>query len=182
MDLFHFREDPKGWLMSEKLDGVRAYWNGKSFYSRLKNRFTAPAWFTAALPKDVTLDGELFGGRGKFQSTVSIVKSPASDSRWNNITYEIFDAPSLGNTGFEKRIAMIDEYFEDNPTKYANVLKHDVCKNEEQLETELKRVQGLGGEGLMMRKPKSLYENRRSHVLLKVKTFYDAEVRNIEVC
>jgi len=26
--------DPTGYWMSEKLDGVRAYWNGKNFYSR----------------------------------------------------------------------------------------------------------------------------------------------------
>ena len=28
-------KDPKGWWMSEKLDGVRAYWDGKRFWSRL---------------------------------------------------------------------------------------------------------------------------------------------------
>lgn len=26
--------DPTGYWMSEKLDGVRAYWNGSNFYSR----------------------------------------------------------------------------------------------------------------------------------------------------
>ena len=167
--------------MSEKLDGVRAYWNGKCFYSRLKNKFTAPRWFTKDLPTDMTLDGELFGGRGKFQSTVSIVKSRDSDPRWANITYEIFDAPSLGNQGFEKRMAVVNEHFDENPSKYVNVLKQEVCKSQEQLDNELKRVQGLGGEGLMMRKPKSLYENCRSKMLLKVKTFFDAEV-SIIIC
>jgi hypothetical protein len=29
---------PKGWWMSEKLDGVRAYWNGSYFYSRNGNQ------------------------------------------------------------------------------------------------------------------------------------------------
>lgn len=44
----HF--DPSGWHMSEKLDGVRAFWNGKSLLSRLGNMFPAPNWFLEALP------------------------------------------------------------------------------------------------------------------------------------
>jgi len=37
----------------------------------------------------------------------------------------------------------------------------------------------LGGEGLMMRRPRSHYEVGRSHSLLKVKSFHDAEARVI---
>ena len=39
--------DPTGWWMSEKLDGVRAYWDGKQFLSRKNNIFYAPEWFSA---------------------------------------------------------------------------------------------------------------------------------------
>ena len=42
--------DLTGWWMSEKLDGVRAYWDGKQFFSRQGNPFLAPDWFTAKLP------------------------------------------------------------------------------------------------------------------------------------
>lgn len=31
--------DPTGWWMSEKLDGVRAYWDGEAFVSRRGNQF-----------------------------------------------------------------------------------------------------------------------------------------------
>jgi DNA ligase-1 len=55
-----------GWL-SEKLDGVRAYWDGKSLISRLGNRFHAPDWFLEGLP-EIALDGELWIGRKAFQS------------------------------------------------------------------------------------------------------------------
>ena len=33
------KHDVTGWLMSEKLDGVRCYWNGKSMYTRNGNPF-----------------------------------------------------------------------------------------------------------------------------------------------
>lgn len=65
--------DPTGWVMSEKLDGVRAYWDGTQFLSRQGNRFHAPDWFTAGFP-DVPLDGELWLARKTFQRTVSIVR------------------------------------------------------------------------------------------------------------
>src|SRR5262249_29125649 len=51
-----------GWWMSEKLDGVRAYWTGKGFLSRQGNVYHAPDWFVQGLP-DVPLDGELWLGR-----------------------------------------------------------------------------------------------------------------------
>jgi DNA ligase 1 len=57
--------DPKGFWMSEKLDGVRAFWDGKQFLSRLGNRYHAPAWFTEGLPLE-PLDGELWIDRKKF--------------------------------------------------------------------------------------------------------------------
>src|SRR5580692_396561 len=37
--------DLAGWWMSEKLDGVRAYWTGREFLSRLGNPFHVPDWF-----------------------------------------------------------------------------------------------------------------------------------------
>jgi DNA ligase-1 len=73
-----------GWWMSEKLDGVRAFWDGQDLLSRAGNRFDAPEWFTKALPTvedGLTLDGELFTGRGDFNTTISIVRS-SQDARW----------------------------------------------------------------------------------------------------
>lgn len=41
--------DPTGWWISEKLDGVRTYYDGKGgFFSRNGNPFTPPAWFVAS--------------------------------------------------------------------------------------------------------------------------------------
>src|SRR5688572_11267334 len=58
--------DLSGWWMSEKLDGVRAYWDGRRFLSRLGNSYNAPEWFTKGLP-ETPLDGELWVGRKRFQ-------------------------------------------------------------------------------------------------------------------
>ena len=78
--------NPTNWWMSEKLDGIRAYWDGTNLISRLGNRFDAPKWFTKNLG-NIPLDGELWLGRGKFQETMSIVRSLGLNDEWQPIKY-----------------------------------------------------------------------------------------------
>ncbi|WP_163997772.1 DNA ligase [Pyxidicoccus caerfyrddinensis] len=167
--------DLTDWWMSEKLDGVRAYWDGQRFWSRLGNEFFAPAWFTAGLP-DFPLDGELFGGRKRFQRTVSIVRRQDRSDDWKELFFVAFDAPSV-DAPFEKRLEHCRKWMEDAKPAYAKWHTHERCKGTPHLREELERVEGLGGEGLMLRKPGSSYEAGRSHTLLKVKSFKDDEAR-----
>lgn len=78
--------DPTGWWLSEKLDGVRAYWDGRQFLSRQGNFYHAPDWFVAGLP-NVPLDGELWLGRRMFQRTVSTVRRHDQSDLWRQISY-----------------------------------------------------------------------------------------------
>jgi DNA ligase-1 len=163
--------------MSEKLDGIRAYWDGETFVSRLGNRFLAPDWFTADLPAD-TLDGELWVGRKLFQKTTSIVRSGAGGDEWRRVQYVVFDAPNAKG-GFEDRLAHAQKVLQKAGAPHARWLEHVKCDGFDHLREELRRVEALGGEGLMLRKPASSYEVGRSSSLLKVKTFHDAEARVI---
>ena len=166
--------NPSGWWLSEKLDGVRAYWNGTKLLSRLGNTFFAPDWFLEALPADMHLDGELFGGRKKFQRTVSIVRRQDKSNLWKEITFVIFDAPKH-DADFEGRLQAVASYVAKKAAGHLVAHPHGQCKGLAHLKEELARVEALGGEGLMMRKPGSRYEGGRSSTLLKVKTFHDAE-------
>ncbi len=166
--------DPTGWWMSEKLDGIRAYWDGSAFVSRLGNKFIAPSWFTAGLPGDV-LDGELWVGRKMFQKTTSIVRSGAGSDEWKQVTYVVFDAPNTPGH-FEDRIEHVKKIV---ASEHARALDHVPCTGFDHLRQELARVERLGGEGLMLRQPKSPYVAGRSTTLLKVKTFHDADARVI---
>jgi DNA ligase-1 len=168
-------DDLAGWWMSEKLDGVRAYWDGKQFLSRQGNLFHAPDWFIEGFP-DVPLDGELWIDRKKFQRTVSIVRRQDKCDLWNEVKFLVFDAPRAAG-GFEDRIAFVKETLADRkrPLKFAQPHEHQLCKDLDCLRAELARVESLGGEGLMLRMPRSKYEAGRSITLLKVKRFHDAE-------
>jgi DNA ligase 1 len=167
--------DPTGWWMSEKLDGVRAYWDGEAFVSRLGNRFFAPDWFVADLPAD-TLDGELWVDRKKFQKTISIVRSGGAGEDWRAVSYVVFDAPNAKGA-FEHRVAHAQKVLARSGAPHARWHDHVTCTGVDHLRAELDRVEKLGGEGLMLRQPGSLYVVGRSTTLLKVKTFQDAEAR-----
>jgi DNA ligase-1 len=169
------QQDPTGWWMSEKLDGVRAYWDGKRFVSRLGNQYVAPAWFVEGLP-DFPLDGELFAGRGRFQQAVSVARRMDAGEAWRALSFVIFDAPAV-DAGFEDRIAHLEDCFTRRPFPLARVLDHRPCKGHDDLAAELRRIEELGGEGLMLRRPGSRYEVGRSETLLKVKSFLDTEAR-----
>ncbi|MFO7564387.1 MAG: DNA ligase [Enhygromyxa sp.] len=170
-------QDPTGWWLSEKLDGVRAYWDGKQFISRLGNAFLAPEWFIEGLP-DFPLDGELFAGRGRFQHTVSIARRMDRGEGWRSLAFVIFDAPALDH-GFEDRLRHLEDHFGARPWPQARVLDHRICEGADDLQAELGRIEALGGEGLMLRKPGSRYVAGRSDTLLKVKSFLDSEARVI---
>ncbi|KAG2760289.1 hypothetical protein JG687_00006609 [Phytophthora cactorum] len=170
------KDDPVGWWISEKLDGVRAFWDSskKIFLSRLGNEYPAPSWFTAGFPDDVDLDGELFGGRGTFQFTVGIAKTQGS-KQWEKLVYKVFDAPSLKTQKFEERMECAKCVVTKVSSKYIEWVEHTKCKSLEHLDEVFNEIEKLGGEGLMVREPGSKYTQGRSSSLLKIKSFHDGE-------
>lgn len=174
-EAWDFVTDPAGWWLSEKLDGVRAYWDGQKFLSRLGNVFHAPDWFIKGLPKE-PLDGELWLGRKSFQRAVSIVRRQDKSDHWKEIRYVIFDAPGLEKP-FESRSAFIKECVTGLDAPHILAHEHQLCQGIDHLKAELARLEALGAEGLMLRKPGSKYESGRSSTLLKVKSFHDAEAK-----
>ncbi|CAN5457123.1 hypothetical protein BH10PLA2_BH10PLA2_32590 [soil metagenome] len=167
--------DPTGWWLSEKLDGVRAYWDGKQFLSRQGNLFHAPEWFIADLP-DEPLDGELWLGRKAFQRTVSIVRRQDKSDLWRELTYVVFDAPAQ-TTPFEARLAYLKESLSARKLERTRVHAQLLCEGVDHLRGELARLEALGAEGVMLRRPGARYEGGRSTTLQKLKSFHDAEAR-----
>ena len=162
-----------GWWMSEKLDGVRGCWNGEKLISKSGKPLGAPPGFTKGFP-DFPLDGELWMGRKKFSQLMAIVQSKNPGNQWEKIGYHIFDVPRE-NLGFEQRMDLAREWFSRHPLPHVHIIPQIRCKDGAHLQQRLKFVENLGGEGLMLRRPGSLYQTGRSRDILKVKTFHDAE-------
>ncbi|MGB4114550.1 MAG: DNA ligase [Yoonia sp.] len=169
-------QDPTGWWLSEKLDGVRAIWTGSEFISRNGNTFSAPDTFKAGLPS-TPLDGELWLGRGQFQETVSRIKKAGSD--WAGITFRVFDAPEAAG-GFEDRL--IAAGLAIAGAEFAEVVPHRVCVGADDLFNEFHKLTREGAEGLMLRAAGSKYCQGRSENLLKLKSHRteEAEIVGLE--
>jgi DNA ligase-1 len=162
-----------GWWMSEKLDGIRGYWDGQQLYSKNGNPLTPPVEFTATFPP-FPVEGELWGGRNSFEDTASIVQRKEAHQGWMSLRFGIFDVPEeAGN--FRQRIAKITEWLEQHPSSTAFVIEQIPVSDAEHLRSELLRIEQLGGEGLIVRDPDAAYEAGRSLTILKVKNFEDAE-------
>ncbi len=165
--------DVSGWYMSEKLDGVRAYWDGRQLLSRQGNRFSAPGWFTEKLPP-FELDGELWVARRRFEEILSIVSRDNPHPKWQQITYNIFEVPNVPG-GLDARLEKLRQYLERHSVTHLRIIPQTVCRNADHLKVRLTEIETAGGEGLVLRNPAMPYETDRSPNALKVKSFDDME-------
>ena len=188
---------PIGWLLSEKYDGYRARWipDKQVFLSRNQKVFNAPEWFKCAMP-NIDLDGELFAGRENFQDMGVVRKKVPIDEEWINLKYVVYDLPEDDNV-FEDRVDNLKQAVEESkiewdklkqeypdpfnnidcPVVYTEQIK---IKSLKHLETIYKEVLKNGGEGVMIKDPKSQYEDKRSNYMLKYKPCFDAEAMIVD--
>lgn len=166
--------DVRQYWVSEKLDGVRAYWDGKQLISRGGNIIQAPAWFIADFPAQ-PLDGELWSARQQFEQTLSIVsKQQPVASEWQQLRYYIFELPEATGT-FTERINAMQALVQQQNSPYLQVLEQFRVVDRAALFATLQQLEQVGAEGLMLRHQDALYQTGRSATLLKLKTYQDAE-------
>jgi len=162
-----------GWLMSEKLDGVRAKWDGKALISRGGHEIQAPDWFVEDFPP-FELDGELWTKRQDFENVVSIVRQQQPDERWLAVSYQIFEVPNQSG-GLMKRLGVLSEYLAKHSNLYLHIIPQVRIRSKTHLKSEFERLISKGAEGLVLRDPNQLYETGRSRQSLKMKAYQDDE-------
>lgn len=166
--------DLSRYWMSEKYDGVRAYWDGHRLLTRAGNAIHAPSWFTRGWP-DTPLDGELWAGRGRFEHVTATVRDfDPDDAAWRDIRFMVFDLPAHGGT-FNDRLASLQSLLMSMHVSWLHAVTQSRIADETALQRRLETVAAAGGEGLMLHREDSLYRAERSDDLLKVKPQQDAE-------
>lgn len=126
-----------GYYLSDKLDGVRGWWDGgvsrgipasqvpyanteKDFkkltppiatglWTRTNKVVHAPDWFLDLLP-NYPLDGEMYCGPGQWQQTQSIVSRDEPDDRWHLVEYKIIDSPPLEQLFLPRTVKVRNDY------------------------------------------------------------------------
>ena len=165
--------DLSAYWVSEKLDGVRAFWDGERLISRGGNAFSAPSWFTAGFPR-VALDGELWAGRGRFEETASIVARSIPHDGWRQVRYMVFDLPADPDV-FDVRLQNLRAVVATSQNEFLAVVVQKQIADHKSLLNKLDEVILAGGEGLMLHRGDSRYHGGRGMDLLKLKRFDDAE-------
>lgn len=168
------RIDPAGWLVSEKLDGVRAAWDGQQLRFRSGRPVVAPAWFVASLPR-TPLDGELWLGRGRFDELSGLVRrGEPDDAPWRAVRYMVFELP--GATGsFAERAEHLARLAAAVAVPSLQAVAQQTVPDRAALMRWLDAVVEQGGEGLMLHRADAPYVTGRNSALLKLKRQQDAE-------
>lgn len=177
-NVYQQQVDVADYWISEKLDGVRGYWDGERLLTRAGNLVNAPEWFTAGWP-DVPLDGELWLGRGRFAETSGIVRTETPvDAEWRRMKFMVFDLPAhAGN--FTQRLQAMNTILARAGVAWLRPIEQFRVADHAALASELQAVVAAGGEGLMLHRADSRYQSGRSDDLLKFKPYRDAEARVI---
>jgi len=164
--------------VSEKYDGVRGYWDGRTLRTRGGETVAAPPWFTAGWP-DTAMDGELWAGRGRFAHAQSTTRQQrADDAAWRQMQFMVFDLPRHVGS-FDERIPALNAVVAAIGQPWVQAVQQKRLASDAALQALLLRTVRAGGEGLMLHRGGSLYQGGRSDDLIKLKTHEDTEARVI---
>jgi DNA ligase-1 len=168
--------DPRGFLVSEKLDGVRALWDGRRLRFRSGIPVLAPRWFVERLPPE-SLDGELWMGRGTFEALCAAVRRGAAvDAEWRAIRYELFDLPGAPGPFAERARRLATLVREAGFAALRAVAQQELADRQELQRVYAEVLRG-GGEGLVLHHALAPWRAGRSDAVLKLKPVADAEAQ-----
>ena len=169
-------QSPRGYLVSEKFDGVRAVWDGQVLRFRSGRVIAAPGWFLAALPA-LPLDGELWMGRGQFDRVSGAVrKAVPDDLEWRAVKYLVFDAWGRPEP-FAQRVNRLVQEVQAAKQPWLLAVAQTVVEDAAALEARLQEVISQGGEGLVLHWADAPWQAGRTEALFKLKPQADEEAR-----
>lgn len=168
------------WYMSEKYDGIRAFWTGKELRTRSMRKFTCvPSWFIKKLPRGIPLDGEIIVPNKPFQYFSSLSITKEEDPKWKEVEYKVFDMP-IPNVSFEERLNRLRKIKGIDLVEFIKLknIKADFKKVNEYF----RKVVEKGGEGVILIKADSHYLPKRVKHCLKYKKEMSGEAEVIGYC
>ncbi|WP_343808555.1 DNA ligase [Marinobacterium maritimum] len=166
--------DLANWLVSEKYDGVRAYWDGEQLLTRSGYPINLPDSFTHDWPKQ-HLEGELWIGYGAFEPLSALIRShSASQQEWQQVRFMLFDLPQWPGT-FAQRHEQLRQLLIASTAANLQLVAQHRGTTPEALEQLFTQVINQNGEGLMLHRADALYQLKRTLDLRKLKPFQDAE-------
>ncbi|MGG7048630.1 MULTISPECIES: DNA ligase [unclassified Campylobacter] len=173
-------QNVSGWLASEKLDGIRAYWDGQNLLSKNGVKFATPSEFVADFPP-FALDGELFISREKFELVQSVVMDKKPDIlAWKDVKFYVFDVPDASG-GLLSRLDVLQKFLQKQPNENIKIIEQILIPDNAWLKIFISQIIKNGGEGAVLREANAPYERKRSQNALKLKPFFDTECEVVAI-
>lgn len=155
-------------LISEKLDGIRAYWDGQKLISRQMNEIKVMKELMEILPS-VPLDGELWMGRQSLEHFNALLHSEyeSQDRKlsWAKVGFHIYDLPFSG-ASYAVRLLQLNQF---GLPFWCHIVDNVICSGTSHLVQLLQTLEKSGGEGLVARCANSPYISGRANCMQKVK-------------
>ncbi len=166
--------------MSEKLDGIRAIWNGHQLMTRKGTIIHAPKWFTATLPINKILEGELWHSRdrdGFYHVQRTVLKAQPVEDEWKQIKFMLFDL--YEDTLYPQRHQRLIEITSNHTAPHIQVIEQYPITSKDELALFVQQNQQIKAEGVMLRNIKKEYQAGRNDQLIKLKQHQEAEAKVI---
>lgn len=171
-------------FVQPKLDGIRCVAIVKAGKATLWSRTRKPitscphiiAQLEEAFPNmSITFDGELYNHSMKadFEKIVSLVRQEEPGEGHEIVEYHVYDMVS--ELQFKDRISLLTLFLREKKLKSIKPVMTEISNTEDDVMTFFSKYRDQGYEGAMLRNGMSLYVNKRSYDLQKVKEFDDGE-------
>jgi DNA ligase-1 len=156
-----------GWHCQEKYRGVRLYWDGHAAWSRQGRTIQLPPDWYESMP-DIALDAELYDGvDGERRCASAIRFGPHHVTPTMRII--AFDAPGYPDRPWEQRIQQARYAVEEADFDCIEWAPYSKVESVDHMLAALAEVHDRKGEGLILRKPGSLYVSGYTANIIKLK-------------
>lgn len=138
--------------MSEKLDGVFGYWDGKALWTKQGNPISPPDFWLEDFPP-FALYGELWLDYNAFEETLSIISSAKNKEKWSAITFNVFEVQNVcEKCSLHKRLEVLERYLQTYKNPFIKIIPQIPIKDQAHLDAFNKEILKKGGEGVILRK------------------------------
>ena len=172
---------PQDYYVSEKYDGVRAYWDGSKLYTKNHKVIAVPPLITKNWPKSC-LDGELWLGKNQLANTVSIVNKTTNSNvkQWQKIKFMVFDQPCSDKT-FADRYNLLKQQFVNIKADNLFLIKQQEFSNIKEIDLFYNNLLKNKAEGIILHKKNSFLAKFDRHDLYKIKPFTEGSAVVLKV-
>lgn len=156
-------QDLAGHIITEKMDGCRAYWTGAELLTKSGRVYTSvPVRILACLPAGVALDCELWAPELPRRESLRLATAAALRAQWSDrLQLCAFDLPGHTGPALTRRRALDALCVNSAPWRVAESTAQALSWRDAML--------AQGREGLMALDPSSPYRPGRRESLLKLK-------------